>query len=297
MRLLSFITTFALIGCAAPENRAQPDGLISVAYEPPAGRQPLEVGQLMVECERHLRTWQLAMSAPRTQENRDSIAFLERAIATLVHREQSSLEVQAVSGPPRNRGIACAALGFSGDPAVVPLLANNVTSEDEFVAENALLGLGRMGDPSTPLTPLYEVVMNTATSPAVMRNAAYASMSLASTLQVDPDGVLSSILIPIMDHQDERTRAQAIIGLGFIRCAHVLPKLNLRLLEDESIQVRKAAAWALGEIGARSSSAVLMRALEDDDPIVGGTARGSLTKIHGNDFGPKPDNWVSVIEL
>ncbi len=269
--------------------------LISQPYRPNEVQSSLSTGQLIVECERHLRTWQSAYAQPRTQASRDAIEFTERAIVTLVHREQAKLEVEVVAGSPRNRGIASAALGFSGDPEVLTLMASNVSSEDEMVASNAILGLGIMAHQDTPLSPIYAAVMDRNDSVPIVRNAAYATLRLADSMREDSSGTMSSIFVRLLDNQDGKVRGQAIIGLGLLKAAHALPLITAVLVNDDVARVRTGAAWAIGEIGNLASIDVLIDALDDQDRIVVGTARAALVKLHGRDFGKDPEEWRQVL--
>lgn len=264
-------------------------------YEPPAPRAEYTTGELIHECQLHLQAWQQAMAAERTPENIETLRFLERALATLVRREQSRLEEQAATGPPRNRAIASAALGFSGDAGALPLLANNAADPDPMVRADALLGLAVLANPDTPTAPIYEAVMDPAASQEVLRNAAFAGLRLAQVLRRDPDGRVAAFLAPLLANPEPGVRAQAASALGLVRAAHLVPRLTSLLASDPEPVVRTAAAYALGEIGARGSASALVSALQDPDPVVAGTARGSLAKIVGRDLGPDPEDWQAAL--
>ena len=241
-----FLLPFLLLGaCTAPVQETGLPDLITEQYQEPNQRQNLEVGNLMVECERHLRSWKTSMNTPRSDANRAAIHATELALATVVHREQRQLEEQAISGPTRNRAIASAALGFSGDNSVLPLLLNNVGSDDDLVASSALLGLGILADETTSLAPMYEKVMDIEASENVLRNSAFAALRICNRWRKDPDGTLSSILTSLLTRSFPEVRGQAAIGLGLIRASHTVPLLQTRLKEDVPNN-RMAAAWALG---------------------------------------------------
>jgi HEAT repeat protein len=255
----------------------------------------MAVGDLMVECERHLRSWKSLMSAPRSTSNRSAIATTEKAIATLAHREQPQLEKIAVSGAPRNRAIASAALGFCADPAALPLLLNNVSAEDDLVASSALLGLGMLADESTALSPVYERVMDINATDSILQNAAFATLRIADKLRNDENGTLSSIMVALLGSELPKVRGQALIGLGLIKAAHTVPLLQEKL-KDDIPDNRLAAAWALGEISSIGSTPSLLEALSDEDTLVAGAARAALAKIYGQDWGKNADDWATPIE-
>ncbi len=291
--LLLVLSGVLLPGCSsAPSKDADKlAGLQFEPYQPEPPRKQLTTGELILACQQHLRVWNAAMNQQRSEKNAEAIQFTERALAILVQRERARLENQAISGPPKNRGVASAALAFSGDPKVLPLMVNNLKDSDMDVRANALLGIGVLADRDTPLAAIYDAVSDPGASDAVTANGAFAALQLAQILQDDPSGNLSSILGPMLASPRAAIRAQAATGLGLIRASHLLPKLNDLVLSDPDPFVRTAAAFALGEVGAPGSADPLIRALEDKDKITAGAARGALTKIFGTDHGPDPDSW------
>ncbi len=283
----------ALVACAGPSPAEDPLAQVPTeSYAPDPARPALQTGQLLVQCDIQLNAWQMAMGAPRTLENLETIGFTERSIATLVHQNREELERLVVSGPPRSRAIATAALAFSPDPGVLELILNNVRDEDPMVVANALLAVGIHAAPNTPLAPVQEIVMDPQTSDEVMRNAAYACLRLARVQGEEPDPFLAATLIPMLQHDLISVRSQAAAGLGIVRAVTAVGFLSERLGTDTAARVRTNAAWALGEIGDRSATRALTRALSDQDGYVAGAARAALKKLHGEDLGPDADDWL-----
>ncbi|TAH34503.1 MAG: HEAT repeat domain-containing protein [Planctomycetota bacterium] len=283
-------------GCAA----AGPDKdkpYVLEEYSPPPGRGELSTGQLIFECERHLGAWQRAMAAQRSPQNREDIQGIELALRSLAHREQKRLEEQAMSGQPRNRAVASAALGFTREPEVLSIIANNVADPDPMVAANALLGIGVLALPETPIRPIHEAVLRPTATQDVRRNATFAAFQIAQKERSDRDGTLAAIFAVVLDNPDPTVRAQAAAGLGLARAAHMAPPVAELLANDPDAQVRTAAAYALGEIGAPGSAAALVKALKDRDKLTAGTARASLVKLHGRDEGPDPGDWERALGL
>ncbi len=286
-----------LAACAAPSGGGDPlEGVPAEDYRPEAARAELQVGQLLVQCDTKLTAWQMAMGAERDLENLEQIDFTERAIATLVRQNKEELKRLTVAGEPRSRAIATAALAFAReDPSVLELIMSNVGHEDPMLAANAMLAVGIHAAPATPMAPIHEVVTDPAAPDPVMRNAAYACLRLARIqVQVgDPDPYLAATMIPMLQHELISVRTQATAGLGVIRAAHAVGFLTKRLSEDTEARVRTFAAWSLGEIGDRSATPVLARALGDADGYVAGAARAALQKIHGEDRGPSAEDWIA----
>ena len=292
--LLTLLATLA--ACETPTGSSNSDPLTDPQMVPYGPTNPVrpELGAVIVGCERHLRTWQELMVAPQNETNRHSLEVSARALTILVKRERAYLEEQAVSGPDVNRGIASAALGFLKEESVLPLILNNVTVENPGVTSNALLGLGILASPQTPLAPLQAILRSTELEPGLAQNAAWVTLRLAQVSGPDAEDTLVSMLLQLIEHTNAAVRAQATVGLGLVQASHAVTDLN-SLLEDGSPSVRIAAAFALGEIGSVHGTHGLVLALSDEDALVAGTAHGSLVKIHGTDFGPNPADWAPVM--
>lgn len=257
-------------------------------------RDALRIGAVILECDNHLRTWGRLMSEPRSEKNQDDIRALSYALGMVVAKHRTLLEDQCISGTPRNRGIATAALGFAGDASVLPLLMNNAADADPEIAAKALLAAGVLAAPETPIAPLHNAVMRPDASEAMVQNAAFALFQLAERTRADPDGSMESAFVTLLRSPDALVRAQSALGLGLVRATSSVPQITDLLAADPLPAVRTAAAWSLGLIGMRGSTAPLVRALADPDEVTAGTARGALARIHGKDYGPAAASWKVV---
>jgi len=268
---------------AVPEPR-DPDPAV---IEDPESR----TGRVMLECDTHLRAWIQLVARERTDENQENIAFAATALARVVAREKDVLLAEAVSGPPRNRGIASAALGFSTDPDALPVLANNATDEEVFVASKAMLAIGVLCDPETPTTVFAQALRREDRTEELTRNLAFALYQLAEKTREDIDGRMAPVLLALLDEPDAGVRWQAAAGLGLTQATIGIPGLTDLLAGDPSDEVRTVSAWSLGLIGSPGSTRPLMRALDDPDEICAGAARAALKRIHGEDRGPDASSW------
>lgn len=298
--LAALLPLLAAVGCSSspsdPEG-AQGNGTFGtppVLEEPEQPRGELRVGQAIFDCDTHLKTWILAMSKPRTGVNQENITFTAMSLNRLVNKEKKILLEEAVSGPSRNRGIASAALGFSADPEVLPVLVNNAADEDPFVASKALLGIGVLADPETPSSTFFRALRRDDRTEEMTRNLAFAIFQITEGTRDDPDGGLAPVLLSLLDDPDMGVRRQAVLSLGLIKASIAIPPLTDMLAGDPLDELRTAAAWSLGMIGSPGSTRPLMRALEDPDEIVAGSARAALKRIHGEDRGPKPGSWEAL---
>lgn len=254
----------------------------------------LLIGEVIRDCDNHLRSWGVLMSQPRTTKNQDDVRALSYALGAVVARHRALLEDQCISGGPRNRGIATAALGFSGDAAVLPLLMSNAADADPEIAAKALLAAGVLAARETPIAPLHAAVMRPDATEGMIQNAAFALFQIAERTRADPDGSMESAFLELLRSPDALVRAQSALGLGLVRATASVPQITDLLEADPLPAVRTAAAWSLGLIGMRGSTAPLMRALADPDEVTAGTARGALARIHGKDHGPAAASWKVV---
>ena len=298
------LTSFHALENAAqkPSNALQPALANAADATPtrpefsPRSDRAAEIGRLIVDCDRHLRAWTDIMAAPRSEENQEMVSHTAMALGVVVAQNRALLEDQAISGAARNRGITTAALGFSGDPAVLPLLLNNVGSSESEVVAKALLGIGVLRVPSTPIGPIYKLLNSPVATPEVVSNAAFALFQLAALTHDDVDGTMSATLLGLLDSPQAQVRAQATLSLGLIKANIAIPPVTDLLAADPDPQVRTAAAFALGQIGSKGSTRPLVAALSDPSALTAGTARGALVRIHGRDLGPDADSWRPAMQ-
>ena len=261
----------------------------------PRSENAAEIGRLIVDCDRHLRAWSNAMAAPRSEDNQQTVTYTAQALGVLVLKNRALLENQAISGAPRNRGIASAALGFCADPAVLPLLLSNVGSEESEVVAKSLIGIGMLSVPNTPIGPIYAALNSPVATPEVESNAAFALFQIATVAKTDTDGTMSSTLLGLLNSPQPHVRAQSALSLGLIKANLAIPPVTDLLAADPNPEVRTAAAFALGQIGSVASTLPLVAALNDPSALTAGTARGALTRIHGRDLGPDAESWRSAM--
>lgn len=181
----------------------------------------------------------------------------------------------------RNAGDVLAAMrDFSTIPALATFLAKPL-DEDSGVA--AAKALGAIGHPSA-LSAL-----NGALSSSLAGVRAQAAASLRTLRAPRGATVAASYapLMPLVSDADANVRRQAIMTVGFIGGAgkvaatsDVITALSSAATGDPSATVRKAAAWALGELKDGSARAALMQAqTNDSDPLVRSIATAALANL------------------
>ncbi|MBC8369329.1 MAG: HEAT repeat domain-containing protein [Planctomycetes bacterium] len=252
----------------------------------------LSINQIISECDRQIYSWNIAMSQSRSEDNQQVVSIAANAIGLFVTRYREQIENEAISGEDRFRGIASAALGFSGDESVLPILLNNLSSDNSTVCAKSLLGLGILSSSNTAIAPIADAIAQHSDDEEVISNAAFCLFQISFTDSQDTNGAMSSVLLSIINHSSATVRSQSILSLGLIGANHCLGEITDALAGDQSPDVRVAAAWSLGRIGSKNSTRALVAALSDPDTIAAGTARASLARIHGRDLGPDPESWI-----
>lgn len=258
------------------------------------------ISEIIVDCERHISAWQFARSNANTQRELEQLLVLEEAFARYVANEMDLVREAALIGETRARGVASTALGFSGDPSVLPILLNNLGDPDQGVVANTLYGLGMLAAPETPGGSLNDAIRRPDATLEMVQNGVFAAARVAQARSRDEkrgqraDG-LDEVLLHLLDRPEIGIRAQAASGLGYAQAENAVPQLMSLLVGDSESAVRMAAAFALGEIGDSLAGNVLVSALEDPTPGVAGAARGALAKLYGRDLGPDPKAWEPLL--
>jgi HEAT repeat protein len=88
--------------------------------------------------------------------------------------------------------------------------------------------------------------------------------------------------VPLVSDADEGVRVQAITTIGMFKYGSAASALTGALASDPSPNVRKKAAWALGEIGASAAiagAALQTAAANDPSPMVRSLAKAAMTKL------------------
>src|SRR5450432_2640683 len=158
----------------------------------------------------------------------------------------------------------------SSIPALGAALSNPIFS-GAARAEMAK-ALGTIGRPAG--TPFLTAAL--ADSDAQVRAS---SLVALRTIRGNRDG---SVALALVSDGDEKVRAQAVTTLGMFKYAGGATVLAGALANDPSADVRKKAAWALGEFGASAAVAggpLQTAASNDPSPLVRSLSRAALTKL------------------
>jgi HEAT repeat protein len=162
------------------------------------------------------------------------------------------------------------------DPAGLAALTGYIARPlDETSGRAAAKAIGAIGHPSA-LGALRAAFSSTLPG---LRAAAVESIRqlrapTGATRVTDANSVL-----PLLSDSDSSVRLQATLTCGFLRDGSAVTALGGVVAADPSPLVRKAAAWALGEIGDGSASPLLRAAQSDSDPLVRSIATAALGRL------------------
>jgi HEAT repeat protein len=89
----------------------------------------------------------------------------------------------------------------------------------------------------------------------------------------------AATVVPLLADGDAGVRLQAALTAGYLHDNVATASLAPLVTGDSSPLVRKAAAWAIGEIGDPTGSAALTQAQNDADPLVRSVATAALGRL------------------
>jgi HEAT repeat protein len=209
--------------------------------------------------------WWLTRRGVRTQ-----------VIADMTARLQGSDPIAA-----RNAGDVLAAMrDFSTIPALAAYLQKPLDEDSGVAVAKALGAIGH---------PTVVTALNGALGSSLAGVRAQAAASLRDVRAPRGATVAASYapLLPLVGDADANVRRQAILTIGFIGGAgkttatpDVIAALSSATTGDPSAVVRKAAAWALGELKDGSARGALMQAqANDSDAFVRSIATAALANL------------------
>ena len=233
----------------------------------------LPIGAFLGEVGKRIQAW----SRARLDGDDDQLRLLSEVLEFECAKRQGELIEQLESGPPRNRALAAVALGYAkrqnqlqndlstiqidkGSTSLGPLLAA-IDDPDPKVAANALMGIGILERPETPLEPITRA-LSEGTTASVRSNAAFAITAIAKAARGVHRGGGQDL------DEDQRT-------LGRSACVHGLG--------DADLGVRVQCAAALGLLGNESTIAFLGDRLDDEVALVSQAASVALVRLARDD--------------
>jgi hypothetical protein len=265
----------------------------SSAYVPLPDPERPPIGYFLVDFDARLRWWSSKRLEARTEKDWLQIESVEQQMWQDAWKRKDELIEVLQTGPPRNREVAAAALGFTRDREVLGPLLNALSDVRQEVIQKALLGLGVLADPATPLAqPLY--LLGGSHDAWTRNNAAYAISRVVGA--GGRDDLLAEACRDALRDDEAGVRVQCANILGTLLDPDSIEPLAV-LLEDERSTVCLASASSLRRIGQEDSdsTAVVARLLVDGLARVERGHRNilidELVRLRGKDLGRSIDPW------
>jgi HEAT repeat protein len=164
------------------------------------------------------------------------------------------------------------------DPATLPALHAYLANPlDEESGKAVVQAIGTIGSPNS-LTALAGALKSPL---AGVRSQATASLrDLRAPIGQKTVSTADATLMGLFADADASVRQQAAYTAGHWKDRAAVTPLAQLVAGDSSPQVRKAAAWALGEIGDGAARAALTNAQNDQDSLVRSIANAALGRLH-----------------
>jgi HEAT repeat protein len=245
-----------------------------------------------------LRAWTNLTLTASTEADYRKWKVLEEDIVYRATRRKEELLEQLETGPPTNRMIAAMSLGFvrppeEGDKVVGPLL-NALGDQDPQVVNNAVVALGMLASPETPVAPIAALLVDSSDD-RLRLNAALALRKVVEAGAVWEPKWIGEVRHGLID-TDHGVVAQSALLLGLIADVESIESLTPLLVQEPPL-VCSAAAKALALIGSRvpESKGACARAL-----VLGFTkapealrprVHRALVELASRDYGDDEDAW------
>jgi len=280
-----------LLGCSSTEKAD--DGSEPYYGALTTEREQETLGFYMTELDARLRAWSRYKLTARNDRDLRTRSLLENELREKTAERFDELLVELASGPRPNRTIAAMALGFSKNDEALGGLVSALSDRDDGVVANALIGLGLLASPETPLAQVC-FLLGSDPDGYTRTNAAYCVQRITEVGGRD-DCILEECRFALSD-TEPGVRAQCAATLG--RIAEKEDADLLRgLLEDEEPLVIAAAVTALAELSLRfpEIQGIIGRHLVDSVERIDRTLRGTvfrqLHRLSGEDLGQDLAAW------
>ena len=298
----TWILVPALAACASQET--EPDGALEdarermqvEAYSQAALREQTTIGLALADLDKSIQLWnKLFLNGNEATDGR-RLKILQESISYRTQKLFYEIVDQLETGPPLNRRIAAAALGFVRVEESLSPLLNALSDTDDEVVANALLGIALLGDPATPTGSLADLLQHGRSS-TIKNNAALALLEvLRSEAKAEP-AVLTAARSGLHD-MDPGVRSQSALILAHQLDAAAIEDLTLVMLEDPVPNAKMAAGQAIAYIGSKDQyqygrvARILTAALSKVDERTKASILGNLRKLAKKNYS-KDEDWIA----
>lgn len=262
-------------------------------FVPLPAQEPDSIGYFLVNFDRSLSAWSDGKLGAANARERSYLEALERDMQKRAKERQDELLRELEAGPPKNRRIAAAALGFCDDPVVLGPMLTAALEPDPELVQKALLGIGILADPDTPLGAITQQ-LERSPDPWTRNNAAFALLEIARAGRRSED--LREAAARALTDSEAGVRAQCATILGVV-CDENAVALLAPLLHDDANLAALAATISLTSIGRthlRQKGTVarhIVAALDDVRADRRAQMLGALRWMAENDLGEDTRPW------
>lgn len=235
---------------------------------------PETLGFFLTRFDRSLEQWSEAKVTSASARDQNMLLALEDNMQERARKHRVELLATLESGAPVNRRIAAAALGFTHDPTVLGPLLAALGDRDPELVQKALLALGVLALPETPVTEIRRLLLSDVDG-WTRNNAAFALLALARAGNGSDE--LKEACRTALGDAEPGVRAQCGSALGVLADPVAVPLLS-NLLFDPVNLVALAASAALARIGRQhlEQKGTVARALSGGLEQVEADRRGHL---------------------
>lgn len=282
---LALLLVLVPAGCQSAEPAEKSYGEPE-PYVPLPDEGPESIGFFLAKFDRSLGQWSdLVLTASNAREQNE-LQALELSMRERAKKRRDELVTTLETGAPLNRRIAAAALGFSQDPTVLGALLAVLEERDPELVQKALLGIGVLALPETPLAELRRLLLD-AEEEWTRNNAAFALLSIARAGA--QSGELAEACRAGLADSEPGVRAQCASALGVLADAEAVAPLRGLLLDEASLAAL-AASVALARIG------------KEHPETKGAVARALATALDSVESARRPQilgalRWLSDMDL
>jgi hypothetical protein len=206
----------------------------------------------------------------------------------------------ADSSLPDQQAIALAALGFSDDMTVMPLILQGAQLSDPFLVDRAVLGLAVLKCPGTPPGVLAAIIEDPKHPEDGRAQAAWALYQVQTSCLDQTE--IAKIWRRFLDTEQGSFSPSVIItavrGLGLTGDPQHIEAI-VPMLKHPTPRLRMAAAVALGRMNAQEHWKDLLELLkpQESNPNVRLSARKALARLAGDkDYSYDISAWQRVFE-
>ncbi len=298
----------ALAACTSPGDQQAPANGQEVDWIGPEGPEPYDpnitkdrrlAGDILADIDKSMRIWVNITLTGNPAKDGSTLNIVEADLRRKVRSKLLVLVEQLETGPPINRQIAAAALGFSSDPETLGPLLAALDDDSPDVVANALLGLSILADPETPRI-LVAAELEDVRQPFNVRSQAARALravGLYDLEEADRAAVIRAARAALGD-ANEGLRPNGAMILAEVVDTDSVPELA-RALMDPTPLVARAASRALARIGSvdrkyeGQAARALTAALDvvDEDSVRPSILR-DLQALAGKNYGDDVEEWV-----